>query len=307
MPDDSRFSMDGTVPGCSINDLISAGKLPRDIFLRDNSDAVQAYERCDFEYSRRFEAHPAAGERISLHFERLDTYCSIFLNGELLGETMDKHIPHIFDVTDRLNPGENCLRLHFSSPVVRAEQMPARSGAFTTERLNTRRIQCTYGRDWAARFVGCGISGNVSLESIPADAVRIRHAYIYTKDTDEDSAGIGIDVSFDHPLPGRVLTLRILAPNGTICRQVSRYCREPLLRLSLDIPDTQLWYPLGYGSQPLYVLEILDGTEVLHRESFGIRTVKIMQLPDVKGSPEYETVKIAGNGVRRIDNTWGVI
>ncbi|MBR6766806.1 MAG: hypothetical protein IKM02_02520 [Clostridia bacterium] len=288
MPDGTRFSMEGAVPGCSISDLVRAGKLPGDLFWRGNADAVLSFENCDFEYARRFEIQPGEGEKCILRFERLDTYCDVFLNGILIGETMDEHIPHSFDVTDKLNAGENHLRLHFYSPVERVKGMPEHPGAFTTERLNTRRTQCTYGWDWVARFISCGISGNVSIETIPSDAVRIKHAYIYTKNADEDSAGMGIDVSFDDPLPRRLLTLRILSPDGTLCRQISRYCAEPFMRVSLDIPDAQLWYPIGYGSQPIYTLEILDGDEILHKEPFGIRTVKILQLPDCKNSPAYE-------------------
>lgn len=164
MPDDTSFEMEGNTPGCSINDLINAGKLPSDVFWRDNADAVQAYERSSFEYSRIFDIAVQPGKQYILKFSRLDTYCHIYLNGELLAHCMDEHISHAFDVTALLKNGENTLNLHFDSSVVIGESMPDHPGAFTTERLNTRRTQCTYGWDWVARFVGCGISGEAGID-----------------------------------------------------------------------------------------------------------------------------------------------
>ena len=288
MPDGTQFEMDGCVPGCSINDLVQAGKLPEDLFWRNNADKVQEFERCSFEYSLNFEANILDGWRYELCFERLDTYCRIYLNDDLLGECMDEHIPHVFDVSCNIRNGMNHLRLCFDSPVVRGESMPKHGGAFTTERLNTRRTQCTYGWDWVARFVGCGISGNVCLNGFEPDEVRIDGVYVYTRDIDSDAAGIGVDVSFTDPLPNRVLTFRVLSPEGRIARMIRRYCGEGFVRLFMDIQDALLWYPLGYGGQPMYTLEILDGETLLHSEIFGIRTVKILQLPDAEGSAGYE-------------------
>ena len=288
MPDGTGFDLQSRVPGSSIHDLINAGKLPKDLFWRDNADTVQTFERSTFDYTKEFHIDILEDRLYLLRFERLDTYCRVWLNGECLGSCMDEHISHCFDVTNKLKSGANRLMLCFDSPVTIGESMPPLNGAFTTERLNTRRTQCTYGWDWVARFVGCGISGDVGIASYRSDEVRIEHAYVYTKDIDEEAAGIGIDVSFLHPLPKRILDLVILAPDGTICRKISRYCNECFMHVSVDIPNAQLWYPLGYGEQPLYTLEIRDGDTCLQREIFGIRTVKILQLPDAPGSDTYQ-------------------
>ena len=77
MPDSATFTMNGQVPGCSISDLIRAGKLPEDLFWRDNADAVQVFERCTYEYTRDFDCAAEPGRRYVLRFERLDTYCTV--------------------------------------------------------------------------------------------------------------------------------------------------------------------------------------------------------------------------------------
>ena len=180
-PDGSRFDMDASVPGSSIADLIRAGELPGDIFYRDNADAVAKFENCDYEYSRAVTAPEGDWEDIQLVFARLDTYCDIYLNEKPLGSADDEHIPHVFDVKNLLKPGENTLRLYFHSPVKMVEGRPAHSGAFTTERMNTRRTQCTYGWDWVARFISCGINGDVELRTWAENDMRVDGMYVYTK------------------------------------------------------------------------------------------------------------------------------
>ena len=288
MEDGTSFNLEGFVPGSSIHDLVNAGKLPKDLFWRDNADTVQAFERSTFDYTKEFHIDPQEDRLYLLRFDRLDTYCRIWLNDAYLGSCMDEHIPHSFDVTAKIKSGTNRLTLRFDSPVVIGESMPALNGAFTTERLNTRRTQCTYGWDWVARFVGCGISGDAGIVSYHKEETRVEHVYVYTKDIDDEAAGIGIDVSFLQPLPNRILDLVVLDPDGTVCRKVSRYCKESFMRVSMDIPNARLWYPLGYGGQPLYTLQIKDGDTCLHQEVFGIRTVKILQLPDIPGSSTYQ-------------------
>ena len=288
MPDGERFSMNATVPGSSINDLIHAGMLPGDIFMGMNADKVQEFERCDFEYSASFNAAPADGESCELVFERLDTYCDVYLNDTLLGSCADEHFPHSFDVTGIIRSGSNDVRVYFHSPITMVDDLPRRNGAFTTERMNTRRTQCTYGWDWVARFISCGINGDVALVCRNSDELIVDRIYVYTKDIDDDSAGIGVDIEFTTRLPRRIVTVQVRSDEGDIVRRVQRYVAEDFVRISMDIPDPRLWYPLGYGGQPLYTVEVLDGDTVAASEVFGIRTVKIMQLPDRPGTVEYE-------------------
>jgi len=64
------------------------------------------------------------------------------------------------------------------------------------------------------------------------------------------------------------------------------YSKEPLVVRRYDIAEPQLWYPLGYGEHPLYTLCVTVGDNV-YTSTFGIRTLKILQLPDKEGS-EYD-------------------
>lgn len=303
------FDFTATVPGSSIADLIANGKLPRDIFYGENARCVQAYETCDFVYHKTFDCTVSEGVTYTLTFERLDTYAAVTLNGTPLGNTRNGNIPHSFPVTGVLKTGENRLSVRFTSPITAVEGMPVYGGAFTTERLNTRRMQCTYGWDWVARFVCCGISGNVTVTGHTPGEMRTEGVYVYTKSIGDEAAGIGVDVTFAPESAAGQLTLTVLSPDGTVCRRLRRHCNEPLVRLTLDIPAPQLWYPLGYGAQPLYTLLLEDGSgRELNRELFGIRTVKILQLPDAPGSENEKKCREIRNGTYdRNEQTSGFI
>ena len=157
----NKFDFAGNVPGSAINDLINAKKLPENIFWRDHADAVLDYEKCNYVYKKTFDFH-GEWKKIILHFERIDTYADIFLNGKKLYHSENGNIGHDIDITDTVLQGSNLVEVHLYSASEWVKDMPLRKGAFTRERMNTRRMQCTYGWDWTMRFVTCGI-GNAYL------------------------------------------------------------------------------------------------------------------------------------------------
>lgn len=80
-----------------------------------------------------------------LRFEGLDCYCDIYLNNIKIGAADDMFIPYEFSAKNVLRAGTNLLEVKFRSPIKEVAGRPKRDGAFTTERLYTRREQCTYG------------------------------------------------------------------------------------------------------------------------------------------------------------------
>ncbi len=114
-----------------------------------------------------------------LIFEGLDVYAQVYLNGQKLGECDDMFIPWEFPVAGLLREGVNRLEVRFTSPVTAVQDKRERWGAFTLERLYTRRLQCTYGWDWVERLVTTGIWKPVRLLT-DAPATGLRDVYVYT-------------------------------------------------------------------------------------------------------------------------------
>ena len=148
-------SLPATVPGCLHTDLINAGII-KDIFYRDNNDSYGWVENCSPVYETCFDA--GLGDRVTLRFDGLDTFASVYLNGKHLGDTHNMFIPHSFDVSDVLKERDNHLRVEFTPPVKAVEGMTQSTRfAFSQDRINARRMQCTVGWDWVDRFVTMGI------------------------------------------------------------------------------------------------------------------------------------------------------
>ena len=274
-----------TVPGCVHTDLMANGII-KDLYWRDNNRNYQWIEDCDFTYSCSFDAEISACAE--LVFEGLDTYCDIFLNDEKIGSCDNMFIEHRFNIGGKLREKDNTLRVDFRSPVKEVEGLPLFEAAFTAERLRTRRIQCTYGWDWVDRFVTCGIWRNVYIEY--GNDFCVDSAYIYTESIDEYSAQLYLELDFKNYSIGGNVDIEIISPNGSVVEGTSLYVREPKAVRRFDIASPCLWYPSGYGEQPLYTLKV-TASENIHTEKFGIRTVKILQLADKEGSEYYNICK----------------
>jgi len=281
------FKYVGEVPGSTINDLISAGKLPKDLLSDKNADEVLKYENCDFNYTKTFNINKKE-KKATLVFERLDTYVDIYFNGVFIGHRENGNIEHRFDISDLIQVGDNTIELKFKSCITTAkpvaDDVPY---AFTKERLNIRRMQCTFGWDWTARFV-CSSIGNVSVLFTNEDEIMLDAIYAYTKNIDEYSAEVGVDVNFNSNYEGRIIDFEIVNPEGVTILTKQQYCDFEKVRLNFNISNPKLWYPTGYGEQPLYEIVVKDNGKVIHKEKFGIRTIKILQIEDAVGSKNYK-------------------
>ena len=206
------ISFKGTVPGCVHTDLIAGGYIDGDIFFRDNAEKIRWIEDCDWVYTKEFKVD-LMHRNLCLCFEGLDTYCDIYLNGKHLGYCDDMFIPHRFNINSFVKYGENnVLEVRFYSPIAAVRGRKKRDGAFTTERLYTRRMQCTYGWDWVYRFVTCGIFRPVYLEY--KSSVDIENIYINTEEIDAHSAQISCEIDFCGAQlgNGKTVVLKIFSP-----------------------------------------------------------------------------------------------
>ena len=270
------------VPGCLHTDLISAGVI-EDIYYRDNNDKYGWVENCEPVYETRFDA--TLGGNVMLKFDGIDTFADVYLNGTHLGEVHNMFIPHTFDVTSLLREKDNLLRVEFTSPIKAVEGMTEPTAfAFTGDRINARRIQCTYGWDWVARFVTVGIFRPVYLEY--REGLEIEDVYVRTDAVDRFGASVVAEYNFSgFDKPGTV-EAQLISPSGRTVYSDRFYADRALMVRKMDIPNPELWYPNGYGQQPLYTLVARSG-ESTYKTTLGIRTVRIINHQDVPGSDYY--------------------
>lgn len=85
--------------------------IPRNWFLGGLDHHGVVWFRYKFEYQPSTDL-----PFCNLHFDGVDYYCDVFLNGKSLGRHEGYFEPFSFDVTDTLQPGENVLAVRVDSP-----------------------------------------------------------------------------------------------------------------------------------------------------------------------------------------------
>jgi beta-mannosidase len=292
---DAEEWLPATVPGGVHTDLLALGKIP-DPFVADNELKVMWVAESDWEYRRTFTADAAllAELNLSLVCDGLDTLADIYLNDTYLGHAENMFRAWEWDVKDLLREGENELRIVFGSPVRfitgQQAQLPLQGGGDIPGGPHLRKAPCHWGWDWGPKLPPIGIWKDIRLEGF---STRLDDVHIRQQFEDGGSVTITADVTAV-TIPSAELTasLEIVCPDGS-----RQSLEESLLwfdddtdqsaNLQVKIENPELWWPAGYGSQPLYAVEVTlkDGKTVLDNRTYkiGLRVIELRQEPDAWG------------------------
>ena len=284
IPGSAFMAVPADVPGSVYHDLLAAGRIP-DPFYRDNETEALKLMEYDFHYSRAFQVD---GELLDcgavlLRCEGLDTLAAVYINGAEAGRADNMHRVWEFDVKDLLREGENNIAVHFASPTKFIRESyaadPADGTADAMEGFpSLRKAHCMFGWDWGPRLPDAGIWRDISL--IGVDTARIRDVLV--KQFHEDGrAALEIDTHIarltDAPAEVRV---SVTAPDGTVLTGAGETCR-------IEVPDPRLWWPAGYGGQPLYRVEaelVSGGTRLdVWSRRIGLRTMTVSRVKSEHG------------------------
>ncbi|MFG1808000.1 glycoside hydrolase family 2 protein [Streptomyces sp. NPDC049040] len=282
------------VPGCVHTDLLAAGLLADPFLDRNETDAAWV-GRADWTYQTRLPRHSTAHERSDLVFDGLDTVAEITLGGRLLGATRNMHRAHRFDVTaDRSGADGTPLTVAFTSAYTEAERVRAlvggRPNSYPEPFQYIRKMACSFGWDWGPTLVTAGIWKQVRLEHwSTARLARVTPLVTVTGDTGRVEARVELErtaAGADRPLAVR---LRV----GETVTETAVPAGSDRFTAVAEIAGPRLWWPHGYGEQPLYDCEITlvdPGTGGpaadldQWRRRIGFRTVTLDTSPDEHGS-----------------------
>ncbi|HOC22378.1 MAG TPA: glycoside hydrolase family 2 protein [Anaerolineae bacterium] len=303
----ARFRQQGSaewlpaqIPGSVQTDLLALG-LISDPFVADNELRVQWIPERAWEYDLIFDV-PAgllAEERLFLVCDGLDTVAEVSFNGASLGETANMFRRYTWEVTGRVQAGENHLRVQFPPllPPLRARQAqeplasPAQAipgGPFV------RKAICQFGWDWGPQLPPVGIWKDVRLEGY--HAARLADVHLRQQHGD-GKVQLSAAVTLERWQTGELTALlRLTDPQGGVQETTVNLAGDHGL-LELPVANPQLWWPNGYGAQPLYRVEVLlyRGDTVLDSRTFqvGLRTLELRREPDRYG----ESFVFVVNGV----------
>ncbi|MGY1581377.1 glycoside hydrolase family 2 protein [Streptomyces sp. MN13] len=283
-------SLPAAVPGCVHTDLLAAGVIP-DPFLGRNETEVAWVARREWTYERTIDAENADNaaddadrsphEQIDLVFDGLDTVAEIRLDGRLLGRVRNMHRSHRFDVTGLTGR----LTVRFGSAYAEAEavrgRLGERPGAYAEPYQYLRKMACSFGWDWGPTLVTAGIWRPVRLEHwSTARIARVRPLVSV-----EDGTGV-VELRLDVERTRVEAGLTVEARVGEVVARSELDGSRGVVRLR--VPGPELWWPRGYGTQPLYDVEVtlLHGADRLDvwRRRIGFRTVELDTSADAHGS-----------------------
>ena len=284
IPNTEFSAVTAMVPGSVYHDLLSNGLIP-DPFYRDNEmDALKLMEN-DFYYNRSFSVESSLldSDAVLLRCEGLDTLATVFINGQLLGNANNMHRTWEFDVKNVIHSGENTIEVHFASPTKFAAEAYARNrvdGSFfcTNGFPHIRKAHCMLGWDWGPRLPDAGIWRDISV--IGVRSARIHDVYVQQHHSD-CCVTLDIQTNLTAYTDADVnVQVSVFAPDGKVYTAAGTHC-------VVEIDDPQLWWPTGYGDQPLYRVEVTacdkDGEVDRWDRRIGLRTMTVSRRKDEWG------------------------
>lgn len=290
-----------TVPGGVHTDLLTAGKIP-DPYVADNELDVLWVAKTDWDYQTVFTVgdNLLAEEAIYLVCDGLDTLAEVSINGKVAGNAENMFRRYRWDVKDFLKQGENQILIHFPSPVNYVTRLNSEKPLLGVSQAipggpYLRKAPCQWGWDWGPMLPPIGIWKDIRLEGYHSG--RIAETHIRQNHTPE---GVLISVDFEIEKLNKDqlrIDLIVTSPKGEVFK-TSEAVTATSGHLEVLITDPELWWPNGYGTQPLYDLEftLQQGDWVLdhHTAKIGLRTVDVLRQADEWG----ESFTFVVNGVK---------
>ncbi len=270
-----------TIPGCDRSVLLENGEID-DPYYGRNMERSRWSEHAEWAFRKEFTL-PEEWRNcrtVRLVFRCASYQAKIYLNCDYLGESQGMFAPWEFDVSLSIKrTGKNILVVIFA-PAPQA--CPNHERTKPAEFAFFRHCQMSFGWDWARPLVPTGLFDHVEL--FGAENARVRDCAFRTQ-----GRHVHLDLEFgaveDTSAP---LSLSLL-PKKHDGRPLHLE-REFAIRAGeithaewdFDFDDARLWFPNGYGEQPLYDLVLkLPGSEWCRQ--VGFRDLAMKRNP---GSPE---------------------
>lgn len=292
--------LDAAVPGSVLHDLLKAGRI-EDPFYRENELKAKEIASRDYEYEREFTAGKEllACKNLVLRCEGLDTLADVSINGKPVISANNMYRTYEADVGSLLNEDCNSIRILLHSPVRFIDEKHNENPLWGTSDAmagfpHIRKGHSMFGWDWGPQIPDSGIWRSMSILGFEQD--RLDDVYIIQK---HDAGTVRLDIrvrmngwanskanggNVESSLMGSsgkssgagVLQIRVVLTSP--CGKIVEKCVTPAGReehILLKVENPELWWPNGYGSQPLYNVRV----ELLGTNELTVGKLQIDELP----------------------------
>lgn len=269
--------------------LIAAKELP-DPFVGMNEDKFAWIENHQWTLESEFFLSEADLKQfVELDFPSVDTYASIFLNGKLIGETVNAFVRYRFDVQDKIIAGKNKLKVVFTPPVMYQKTRIGKVGVTLPAPNDVGKIkvaphcrkpQYQFGWDWSLRMLTMGFWEPVKVDIYSNN--KILANYFKTSEVNDQQATTEFTLTL-----AKESTESFIWESKLFGRQVVK-CENKQLKRTEIISNPKLWWPRGQGDAFLYedqwILQNEKGDTILEKKvRFGVKKVELVQEKDQWG------------------------
>jgi len=293
---DSSTWRTATVPGNVFTDLLDHQSIP-DPFQESNEEKVQWVATKDWTYKTTFTLaeETLQKQHISLSFEGLDTYATIYLNDSLLQETDNAFRRYEIPI-QKIVKKENELRIVFKNTTAQEKKAHEKVNYALPggNRVFTRKAQFQYGWDWGPALITTGIWKPIVLNAW--DGSRFEDIFIAQEALTKEKASLGIQLEITSDV-AQEIAIEVTLNNQSSIVPIATKKGTHTYKIPFEISQPKLWWTHNLGTPYLYhfTFKLLANGLVKDIKTIkkGIRTVELVTEKDSLGTSFYFTL----NGV----------
>ncbi len=311
------------VPGDITIDLYRAGLVKNPYFGLDYKD-IEWVARRDFTYRTTICADKELlnNQSVTVVFDGIDVFADVYLNGTHLGATKNMFLQYRYEIRNLLHEGNNTLTVEMHSTLNAMDKIDTTGyyAIFNEKRMFVRKAQCHFGWDWAPKICAYGIWNDVYIECgskqkindvyVVADAKGNAAFFVelnYNINSTCDTLGVMVKGSYEEKLDDK---LHFYVSDEPFAEADTQKTVEVVGKKNFACfvnQSAKLWWPVGYGEQPLYNYRVeleRDGKIISVKSGrFAYRTVSLVEEP--KGDTLYGyQLKINGVDVFVKGSNW---
>jgi beta-galactosidase/beta-glucuronidase len=241
-----------------VHDVLLAAKKIETPWLPGRAKACRWVAEKDWVYAVSFGASTDGDGPVHLRCKGLDTIADIYLNGEIVATSSSMYQPVRVDVTGKLRV-ENSLVLHFHT--VFADSDGVKRPVWTVDndpKRPVRRPHQCYSTYLGPRphFSKVGIFGDVVLEDARGGEIREAPVQAHLA-ADLASGTIRVQAHGWTPAKNTRIRVAVSGPGGHPIAGGEQPVAQGDFNaeFSIAVKQPELWWPRGYGAQPLYRVE----------------------------------------------------
>jgi len=310
----SEAYIEAKVPGSVLSALLVSHRI-QDPYYRTNEYQTRELFRNDFYFTREFEVIPELfeQEKIRLCCKGIDTISRIYINNLLVGTTENMHRTYNFEVKEFLRAGMNLITVEIMSPINYIESYRSaigkeidyvQEGAMKGAQY-IRKSHSMFGWDWGAQIPDCGIWRSIDL--IGYSLIKLEEVEIVQR---HEKKKVTLDIHVAAELIRKdtyIIQAELVTPDGRVSA-ITETMVGGNCSLSMEIENPKIWWPHGFGDQPLYTVSVfaldMNGNQWDSKSyKIGLRTMTISQEKDEFGNEftfKVNNVKIFAMGANYI-------